>query len=171
MFVSLPQLLALLHTLLSDAFSSFLAHSTRSPLLQLMLDTSFIQLTRPLVTMTEFLALIGLPPSHEPARGFFTPLHLFLPKGITYSDIANEAYDKDVTRVDRMPASFASLDLVEVRSKGLGKQAWELMDKGEKLVENWDDLKRNLRWQGGDMELEEKLEEVGVYPLWTWRGV
>jgi len=136
-----------------------------------MIDLSSIRLTRPLLTTSEFLALHSLDPSLEPPRGSFPPLDTHLPPRATYFKIPNEDYDQTVTRVDRMPASFASLNLEETRSRGLGKEVLRLMDGGEKMVEDWEELKSKLGWKGGDMELEKKLVEVGVYPLWTWRGV
>lgn len=136
-----------------------------------MIDISAIRLTRPLLTTSDFLTLFSLSPSLEPPRGSFPPLDTLLPSHATYFKIPNEEYDKAVTRVDRMPSSFASLNLEETRSRGLGKEVRRFMDGGEKLVENWEELKGKLGWRGGDMDLEKKLIEVGVFPLWTWRGV
>ena len=133
-----------------------------------MLDIASLQLSRNLITTSDFLSLHGLDPALEPARGKFETIIDHLPPSVSYSNIPNHEYDTEVARVDRMPES-ARLVSEDVKSTGFGKRVREAI--GGSLVEDWDELKKRLGWKGDDIELEDELVTVGVYPLWTWRGV
>lgn len=133
-----------------------------------MLDIASLQQNRNLITTSDFLSLLSLDLALEPARGKFEPVFDHLPPSATYYRIPNAEYDKDVARVDRIPES-EKLVSEDVRSTGFGKRVRDAM--GGSLVEDWEEMKSRLGWKGEDQELEDELTAVGVYPLWTWRGV
>lgn len=133
-----------------------------------MIDITSFQRTRNVITTADFLLLHNLPSSLEPARGKFDPLVGHLPPTATYFQIPNSEYDGSVTRVDRMPTGHDVMTQ-NAKTTGFGAKVRDAM--GGSLTEDWEEMKKRLSWTGEDRELEEKLAEVGAYPLWTWRGV
>jgi hypothetical protein len=164
-----------------------------------MIDISLIRRHRPIVTVADYLLLPDLPISLEHPKGEWDRLG-YHNTGATLHVFPNNDYDAAVLRVDALPvtASTALANLQKMQKekpgheaeggwtdaqKELSRKARELFAKlkdekevwgGQKHYLDWEEVKKELGaggWIGEtDDELMKKLEEVGVYPLHTFRG-